>query len=100
MTARRTFFEFRRSDLFKGARAMSPTFGLLLMLACAVFFYKAAEIEKMSPLLWCASSILLWLCAAFGLGWGIVGCLLVQGGLFAGITCWRLAADARKRRQA
>ncbi len=78
---------------------MSPTISVLLMLACAAVFYKAAQIDKAPRVLWPALSILFWVGASYWLGFGIVGCLLFQVGLLAAITCVRLVRDRVKGRR-
>ncbi len=65
---------------------MFPGFGLVIMLACASFYYKAAEMEHASGALWAGLSLLLWLLGAYAFGLGLIGCLVLQLGLFAGLT--------------
>ena len=62
---------------------MTPWFGLVIMLALAAFFYKAAEFEDSSiPLLWGGGSMGLHLGAVYWLGWGVCGALFLQLALF------------------
>jgi hypothetical protein len=61
-----------------------------MIVVFAVFFYRAAESEKESGLLWCGLSVLISLAAMFLLPWGWLGILLGQVGLFAGITIFRM----------
>lgn len=77
---------------------MVPGFGLVIMLACAVFYYRAGEAERSSGLLWGGISILLWLGASMLLHWGLFGCLATQFGLFAGLTAMNILRDSKKRR--
>lgn len=63
----------------------------VLFLACAAFYYKAAEMEDSSGLLWSTLSVLVFLLTWIVFSWGWVGCLLGQGILFAGITVVRVA---------
>lgn len=62
----------------------------VVLLACAVFYYKAAAMEDCSTLLWSGLSVLVFVVTWIVLAWGWLGCLLGQVGLFAGITVVRL----------
>ena len=62
----------------------------VMLLACAVFYYKAAEMEGCSGLLWSALSVFVFILTWIVLSWGWLGCLLGQVGLFAGITVVRV----------
>jgi hypothetical protein len=72
---------------------MIPSLGLVAMLACAVFYYKIGESEYSSGLVMGCVSVALWLAASFFLGWGWLGCLLVQATFFAGLTIWNVVRD-------
>ena len=72
---------------------MIPTYRLVLMLVCAAFFLKAAELEGKPRFVAPALSLLLWLSAAYFLKWGIVGCFMTQVGLFVAMTIWNVATD-------
>ena len=63
-----------------------PALGTLLMLACAVFFYKVGEIEYSSGVPLAAASLGLWNVAGHFFRWGVLGCLLLQAGLFGALT--------------
>ena len=67
---------------------MIYSFHLVIMLACAVFYYKVGEAEYSSGILLAGISVLLWLGTAYGLQWGVLGCLLVQAGLSVLLTVW------------
>ena len=67
-----------------------PYFAILLIAVCAAFFYRAAEFENKSRLLWCGLSIVISLATLFYLGWGWLGTVLGQVGLFVGITVFRM----------
>ena len=60
------------------------------MVACAVFFHRAAEFENESSLLWTGLSVVISAMTLFVLGWGWLGCLLGQAGLLLGITIFRI----------
>ncbi len=62
-----------------------------MMVACAVFYYRAAEMEHASGVLWAGSSVGLWFGAAYVLQWGLLGCLATQVALFVGMTIRRMA---------
>jgi len=62
---------------------MIPGFGLLAMIACAVFYYRLGEYEYSSGTLLAVGSVALWLLASYVLHLGLLGSLLVQASLFA-----------------
>ena len=68
-----------------------PYFSILLIAVFGAFFYRAAEFENESRLLWCGLSIVISLVTLFYFGWGWLGTVLGQVGLFAGITIFRVA---------
>ena len=79
---------------------MIPGFGLVIMLACAAFFYHAGEeaYSSDSSGIWLAAvSIGLWLTAAYLLAVGWFGCILVQVGLFAALTVRNVMRDKPKK---
>ena len=67
-----------------------PYFAIFLIAAGAAFFYRAAEFENESRLLWCGLSIVISLATLFYLHWGRLGIGIGQVGLFAGITLFRI----------
>ena len=67
-----------------------PYFSILLIALFAAFFYRAAEFENESRLLWCGLSLVISLATMFYLHWGLLGAVLGQVGLFAGITLFRI----------
>jgi hypothetical protein len=67
-----------------------PYLAILLIAVCGAFFYRAAEIENASGLLWCGLSVLISVASMFVLHWGLLGVVLGQVGLFAGITVFRM----------
>jgi hypothetical protein len=76
---------------------MTPGFGLVIMLACAAFFYHAGEEAFSSGIPLAAVSIVLWLAAAYLLAFGWLGCILVQVGLFAVLTARNVMKDKTKK---
>ena len=67
-----------------------PYLPILIIVACAIFFHRAAEFENESSLVWTGLSVVISLMTLFFLHWGWLGCLLGQIGLFAGITVLRM----------
>jgi len=67
-----------------------PYFTILLIGLCGAFFYRAAEFENESRLLWCGLSIVISLATMFFLHWGWLGIVFGQVGLFVGITVFRM----------
>jgi biotin transporter BioY len=61
-----------------------------MMVACAIFFHRAAEFENESSLVWIGLSVVISVMTFFVLGWGWLGCLLGQAGLLLGITIFRI----------
>ncbi len=61
-----------------------------MLVACAIFFHRAAEFENESSLLWTGLSVVIFVMTLFVLGWGWLGCLLGQAGLLLGITFFRV----------
>jgi hypothetical protein len=76
---------------------MIPGFGLVIMLACAAFFYRAAEEEHSSGIVLAAISIGLWFATAYVLNVGWLGHILIQVGLFAALTVRNVMKDKTKR---
>jgi len=60
--------------------------GLLIMLACAVAYYRIGEMEYQKGFLLSVISTLLWLGLSFGLGCGWLLCIGAQVGLFVVLT--------------
>ncbi|MGA9453499.1 MAG: hypothetical protein WBW41_19405 [Verrucomicrobiia bacterium] len=67
-----------------------PYFSFLLIALFAAFYYRAAEFENESRLLWCGLSLVLSLATLFYFHWGLLGAVLGQVGLFVGITLFRV----------
>jgi hypothetical protein len=76
---------------------MIPGFGLVIMLACAAFFYHAGEQEYSSGIPLAAVSIALWFAAGYLLAFGWLGCILIQVGLFAVLTARNVMRDKSKK---
>ena len=65
------------------------SFTFILLVVCAVFFYRAGDFEGASGVAWAGLSILISLTIWLWLHGGILPVLLGQVGLFAGITIYR-----------
>ncbi len=81
------------AELYRGAKCefkAMPYLPIVLIAVFAVFFYRAAEFENEPSLLWCGLSLALSAISLFYFHWGVLGILLGQIGLFAGITIARL----------
>jgi hypothetical protein len=76
---------------------MTPGFGLVIMAVCAAFFYHAGEEAFSTGLPLAAASIGLWFAVAYLLGFGWLGCILVQVGLFAALTARNVMKDKPKK---
>lgn len=72
------------------------SFEFVLLLACAAFYYKAAEIEDSYPVLWAALSILIFLITWLVFHWGLLGCLGGQLLYLAAITLLNVLRSIRK----
>jgi hypothetical protein len=68
------------------------TFYLLILvaLASAIFYYRAAESEGASAWIWCGLSALISVVTLFWLHWGWLGTFFCQLALFVGITIVRM----------
>ena len=69
--------------------------GWLIVICCVVFFYRIGEHEyhgsPVPPLI----SFGLWLVGSFVLGFGLLVNLVLQGGLFFGLTAWNARRGPR-----
>jgi len=61
-----------------------------MIVACAIFFHRAAEFENESSLVWTGLSVVISVMTLFVFRWGWRGCLLGQAGLFLGIAIFRM----------
>ena len=67
-----------------------PCTALLLIICCAVCYYRLGEHEYSSGGLLALISVVLWVIGIFVLKFGWLGNLLLQVGLFFGLTCWNM----------
>jgi len=69
---------------------------ILLIICCAVFYYRLGEFEYGSGGLLALASVALWVIGIFAFRLGWIGNLLVQVGLFFGLTVWNMIRRERK----
>jgi hypothetical protein len=69
------------------------TFEIVVLLGCAILFYKAADMEDQSTVIWSGLSVGLYLLTLCLLGWGLLGNLLAQAGLMIAIVGVRMVRD-------
>jgi uncharacterized membrane protein len=67
----------------------------VVIIACAVFYYKAAQIENASAILWTGLSIIVSLSIRI-LGFGLAALIIGQVLLFLAITLVRLFSSTRE----
>ena len=67
-----------------------PYTTILLIVCCAVFYYRVGESEYGGGGLLALVSVVLWVIGSFALGFGWLGNLLVQIGLFFALTLWNM----------
>ena len=67
----------------------------VLLLACVVFYFKAAEFENAPRILWAGLSMLVFILTWLVFGWGLFGCLIGQALLLGAITIVRVVRDMR-----
>jgi len=73
-----------------------PYTTLLLIICCAVFYYRVGESEYGGGALLALASVGLWVLGSYALGFGWLGNLLVQMGLFFALTLWNVQRAKRR----
>jgi len=73
-----------------------PYTTILLIVCCAVFYYRVGESEYGSGGLLALASVALWAVGSFAFGFGWLGNLLVQVGLFFALTVWNMMRRQNK----
>jgi hypothetical protein len=63
---------------------------------CAVAWYKAADVENVSPWLWVGLSVGVYALTWLWLGWGLLGILLAQVGLLVAVGVARAWLSHRR----
>ena len=72
-----------------------PYTTLLLIICCAVFYYRVGEAEYGSGGLLALASAALWVIGILVLKFGWLGNLLVQVGLFLALSIWNMRRPPR-----
>ena len=67
-----------------------PYLTLLIVLCCAVFYYRVGESEYGSGELLALISVVLWVVGIFLFKFGWLGNLLLQVGLFFALSAWNM----------
>ena len=73
-----------------------PYTSILLIVCCAVFYYRVGEQGYGSGALLALVSVVLWVIGTFVFRLGFLGNLLIQVGLFFALTFWNMARRERK----
>ena len=73
-----------------------PYTSILLVVCCAVFYYRLGDQEYDGGWLLALVSVALWLGGSWVLGLGWLGNLLVQVGLFFALTFWNMWRRERR----
>ena len=73
-----------------------PYTSILLIVCCAVFYYRVGEFEYGSGGLLTLASVALWVVGSFALGLGWLANLLVQVGLFIALSVWNMMRRQRR----
>jgi len=73
-----------------------PYTTILLIVCCGVFYYRVGESEYGSGGLLALASVALWAAGSFAFGFGWLGNLLVQVGLFFALTVWNMMRRQNK----
>jgi Na+/H+ antiporter NhaC len=71
------------------------SFQAIVMLVCAAAYYRTAEVENVSGILWAGMSVGVYLLTWLVLGWGYLGNLIGQALLLGGITIYRAVRDSK-----
>ncbi len=72
-------------------------FGLVMMLGCALLYYRVGKLEYDRGFLLGAFSILLWLVTAYLLHWSWIPSLCAQAGIFGVLTAINFFRPLRDR---
>jgi hypothetical protein len=72
------------------------SFQIFVLLGCALAYYRAADVEKESTVLWSGASAIVYLATWCFLGWGLLGNLAGQAGLLGVIVAARAMRDHRR----
>lgn len=81
------------------APLLATVFQLIILIACAVTYYRAAEVDGVSPLWWAGASVVAYVITWRWLGAGTLGNLLGQAALLLVIGVVRAAMELCKPRE-
>lgn len=73
-----------------------PYTTLLLVICCAVFYYRVGEAEYSSGWPLALVSVVLWSVGIFAFKFGWLGNLVLQVGLFFALSFWNMTRPPRK----
>lgn len=73
-----------------------PYTTILLIVCCAVFYYRVGESEYNTGWGLALVSVTLWVVGSFALHLGWLGSLLIQTGLFVALTIWNMMRRERR----
>jgi hypothetical protein len=79
------------------AFGMLYSFQFVFLLICATAYYRAADLEGRSGIVWAGMSVGMFMLTWRVLGWGYLGNLTGQLALFGAITLWRVVQHQRGR---
>ena len=77
-------------------RARYALHTILLIICCAVFYYRLGEFEYGSGGLLALASVAVWVIGTLAFRFGWLGNLLVQVGLFFALTVWHIMRRERE----
>lgn len=72
-----------------------PYTTILLIICCAVFYYRVGDAEYSSGSLLALASVALWGIGIFAFRFGWLGNLLLQVGLFLALSIWNMRRPPR-----
>ena len=73
-----------------------PYTPFLLIICCAIFYYRVGESEYDGGGLLALVSVALWVVGSYAFGLGIIGSLMLQVGLFFALTFWNMWRAKRR----
>jgi len=73
-----------------------PYTTLLLIICCAVLYYRIGESEYGGGAPLALASVGLWVLGSYALGFGWLANLLVQAGLYLALTLWNMQRAQRR----
>ena len=74
---------------------LPPLFHLILIICCALLFFRLAEMQNTPGTLWAVSSVAVWIGAAMTIPLPYLGPLLAEVALFVAMVVRNLVRDRR-----